>query len=1097
MGDVPFYSRRTYSPLGSLPNKGVAMRRLIFGALVCCLLAGWAPQASAATKIVVLSFSESGKISAGAGDTLATLLASSLDARRYHIMDANRLQEVLKRHSWRKKRALTAAMLRDLSKLGVRLILTGAVSSHYKTFTVTYRAVSLQGRVLHSEVLPPVKDWSALVGSLKYSVRMLLRRSSRTSKKGKKKKAKKKGKKGKKKGKKKKKKKKKLKSFKKVVKGMKRSKGLFPLWIKKDQFGKYKIYMEIKPSQIDKIFLLSPTLEGGTGSYPLLPFAQLPEYPLSFRKRGKYLVVMEPNVRFRVNKKKALSRVMDRSFTDTVHGYAPILSAPHPKRKSILIDFKRLFQYQLAGLTYYVRVRMRYYQRTLRMHKTLSQIYLLKTFPKNVEVGFDAFFRRIGSSVTVPSGSMMRIKLRYSLSERPSTKYRPRLADDRVGHFLMIAKDYSDDRRDTRYIRYITRWHLEKKYPKKKLSVPKKPIVYWLDNGIPKRYRAAVSRGITIWNDAFREAGFKNAMVAKQQPANAKWDGADVRYNTIRWFMAHRAGFAQGPSRIDPLTGQIYDADIRVDADMALYLNSQFRMQVAPIRAMGGLGLRTLLEPLRQMTKLAKLESALKRLNHRPTFHDKHGHKHAAKRWRFCDYARGSMVQATLGWHLMEMRGMLPNPEMEKRFIDEFMVSLIAHEVGHTLGLRHNFKASTLHTITQLHDSKRTKKMGLTNSMMEYTPVNLAPTGKKQGQFWQTTLGPYDKWAIKYAYTPFPEAKTIAAERPMLNKIAKRVAEHKLAYATDEDAFGSVSPYSVDPTTLRWDLGREPLNFYKTRIAIANEMLAKVEKKFENPKSSYQKMRRVFNMSVGTYFRAGLQAAKYLGGIYHRRDHIGDPKGRLPFKPVPAAKQRAALQFLVKNFFGPGGFQWNAKLVNKLAPERLWDFEFSVWGARVDYPIHGINLFLQGLPLARAIHPAVLERIQDTRLRLPKKASYLSIHELFSTLTKAAWAEIYHTPKPTSKTTEGKKAQKRHPLVINSLRRNFQWYYIYWLGAYKSAPLFENTNASSVAYLQLLDLQKQIKKRLGDAKDPMTKAHLLKTLDKIKMIFKPTLIRFR
>lgn len=131
---------------------------------------------------------------------------------------------------------------------------------------------------------------------------------------------------------------------------------------------------------------------------------------------------------------------------------------------------------------------------------------------------------------------------------------------------------------------------------------------------------------------------------------------------------------------------------------------------------------------------------------------------------------------------------------------DDFIVSVISHEVGHTLGLRHNFKSQVpLHTLEQLHDTARTKHMGLTNSVMEYTPVNLAAPGQKQGEYWQTTLGPYNHWAIEYAYRPLP-ARTPEEELPYLNRIASRVAKHELAYATDEDAFGFTS---VNPTAER------------------------------------------------------------------------------------------------------------------------------------------------------------------------------------------------------------------------------------------------------------------------------------------------------
>ena len=78
------------------------------------------------------------------------------------------------------------------------------------------------------------------------------------------------------------------------------------------------------------------------------------------------------------------------------------------------------------------------------------------------------------------------------------------------------------------------------------------------------------------------------------------------------------------------------------------------------------------------------------------------------------------------------------------------------HEVGHTLGLRHNFKASTMLKNEQLHDIAIMRKQGLVGSVMDYTATNIAPKGVKQGDYFTTTIGPYDYWAIEYAYRPLP-----------------------------------------------------------------------------------------------------------------------------------------------------------------------------------------------------------------------------------------------------------------------------------------------------------------------------------------------------
>lgn len=1036
-------------------------------------------------RLVVLDFEEQGKIAKGAGKTLASLLSSSLNPKKYYLYDSGRLRALMKKYRWTKNQDLSPEFLAALKKLGVGMILTGTVGHQYGTFTSNYRIVSMKGRILFSEVLPSVQSWVGLVSSLRYSVLALLRRSAtgrpkRSSRLARRMRLLRKR------MRRKKKKRTFLKPFKKVVKGYKKIKGLFPLYTKTFRGKKY-ILMEVSPKQLGQLFMFSPTLEGGTGG-SLITFAQLREFPFYLKRQGIRVLLMEKNVRFRVNPKAAVARVFKKSFTDSIHAYAYVKSAPHPKRKTFLVDFNALFFKNLAGLSYWMRVGRRYYRRRLAFNRALSQFSMIKNFPNNLELGLSAVFRNV-RSVAVPPGYGMKILLRYSISRPPNTGYRPRIADDRVGHFLMIAKDYTRDDVNTRYIRYITRWDLQKKFPQKKLSVPKKPITYWMHNAIPYRYRKAVREGITVWNKAFEKIGFKNAVVARQQPAKAKFDLADTRYASVRWFLANSAGFAQGPSRIHPLTGQIYDADIRVSADMTMFLSQQFRLTVTPVRswdAYGGFDLFS--NPSKKMNIVRSLERTLKHYDTLKERFERKRHEHKGKNAHACNYGYGAMQQAALGWHLLQLRGMLPNKKLEKKFIDDFLVGVIAHEVGHTLGLRHNFKASTLHSYKDLHNKKKTLKMGLTNSMMEYTPVNLALPGEKQGQFWQTTLGPYDYWSIEYAYKPLPKARTPKQELPYLNKIASKVAQHKLAYATDEDSFGLLSP---DPDSLRWDLGKDSLFYFKTRAKLAKEMWNRIEKKFGSPKYTYQLMRRAFGVGLGTYIRAGINAAGYIGGLYHRRDHIGDPGKRLPFKPVPAKKQREALNFLVKKYFTKGAVSWKPSLLNKLAPNRFWDFYFSVWGMRVDYPIHRAVMMSQAYPMFRIFHPLVLDRIQDTKLRLKKGESYLSIHELFKTVSNAIWTEL----EPGPSTKKAKKGAKKSKIEIDSFRRNLQWYHLRILGLYARVRLMSLSDPSNVARLLLKELKVKVEKALPHSFG-MTRAHLDRTLSRIKLLLKPTMVTF-
>src|SRR5262249_10612180 len=142
--------------------------------------------------------------------------------------------------------------------------------------------------------------------------------------------------------------------------------------------------------------------------------------------------------------------------------------------------------------------------------------------------------------------------------------------------FLSAVKDFSSDSKDTSFLRYVNRWRLERADPKAKLSVPKKKIVFWIEKSVPFEYRGYVRDGILEWNKAFEKIGFRDAIEVRQQE-NEDFDPEDINYNTFRWITTG-AGFAMGPSRANPLTGEILDADIIFDADMVRYWKQEAKM---------------------------------------------------------------------------------------------------------------------------------------------------------------------------------------------------------------------------------------------------------------------------------------------------------------------------------------------------------------------------------------------------------------------------------------------------------------------------------------------------------------------------------------
>src|SRR5262249_41176168 len=158
-----------------------------------------------------------------------------------------------------------------------------------------------------------------------------------------------------------------------------------------------------------------------------------------------------------------------------------------------------------------------------------------------------------------------------------------------------------------------------------------------------------------------------------------------------------------------------------------------------------------------------------------------------------------------------------PGDKMPDEMVQQAVKETVMHEVGHTLGLRHNFKGSTMLKNDQLHNLEITRKQGLVGSVMDYNPVNLAPKGLKQGDFFTSTIGPYDYWAIEYGYKPLGGGTE--GEKGDLSKIASRSAETGLDYGTDEDLF------TPDPHINQWDLGSDPLRFAQDRMAFAEELM--------------------------------------------------------------------------------------------------------------------------------------------------------------------------------------------------------------------------------------------------------------------------------
>ncbi len=779
-----------------------------------------------------------------------------------------------------------------------------------------------------------------------------------------------------------------------VVKDYEEIAGLFRFYRKADE---NKTLLEIPVDQLDKTFLFAWSVDQSVGERGLYASQSGTDFPFTFHKVGKNIQWIAKNTTFIAPEGTPEARATSRSFPHAILASAKILSKPHAERKSLLIDVTEMFAARdLPG--YAIALNQAYAPTIYSFDRDKSSVTGVKVFPENALIEVSLHYGTDNPrtfSMTLTDGRSVPVTLKYEISTLRQSAFQPRVADDRLGHFHTLQQDFTNDHAPTPYVRNITRWNLEKSDPTAALSSPKQPIVFWLENTIPVEYRASVTAGTLLWNKAFEKIGFKDAVVVKQMPDTATWDPADTRYSTIRWFAGVDATFAIGPSRANPYTGEIYDADISISEGI--------------IRNARRLG-EELLGPVSGVSSFGADEQAESNVWLNVPW--------AQSARRMCNYANGLVEQASLGMAMMDARGQL-SPETEARLMHEYILELTAHEVGHTLGLRHNFRGSSILKVDDLYDTAKTAEIGQSSSVMDYNPVIVATKGQKQGDFLPITLGPYDYWAIEYAYKPIA-----TDEKAELARIASRAADPMLPYSTDEDANGTYSPTSIDPFANQYDQADDPLGYFKKRVELVHELWGSMETSLAKSGDGYQVLRRALGRGMADMNRSLLTSSKFVGGIYHYRDHVGDPNGRSPYTPVPAAKQREALAFLAENAFSAHAFRLSPSLHNKLAIDRLPTLDaVNYYGAqRLDYPWHNQVLALQRGVLNRLLHPITLARIQDNELRFAAGEKPFKMADLFGGLTSTIWSELDATGGEISSVRRNLQREHLKQLVRLTLR---------------------------------------------------------------------------
>ena len=533
-----------------------------------------------------------------------------------------------------------------------------------------------------------------------------------------------------------------------------------------------------------------------------------------------------------------------------------------------------------------------------KLSETKSKFLTLNGYPDNTVVTVEYVYENPSPTWAederikadeISDARYVSIKVQHSLIKMPVNDFKPRFDDPRIGYFTTQVTDMTS-MDATPYRDVIHRWHLAKQKPGTALSEPVQPIVFWIENTTPLELRDLIRSATLKWNEAFETAGFKDAIVVKQQPDNATWNAGDINYNVLRWTSSPNPPFGgYGPSFVNPRTGQILGADIMLEFS---FLTNRLRSQ----QIFTELG-------------LASAEKELPLPSH--------------KNQRFC--AEASFAQQGLLFGTTSLRLRAAAPAEMKALSNEALSKLILHEVGHTLGLNHNFRASHLYDPTTIHKKEITAKTGLTGSVMDYMPANIAPDGTPQGEFYITKPGPYDHWAINYGYS---EALEDPAKEPArLDKIASLSHRPELAFANDADDMRRTGK-GIDPRAMIYDMSSDPVAYGIQRCELVNQKLSTLLKEAPQKGESWQSLTQAYVTLTRESADALVAMSRYVGGVLVERAFVGQAPNKKPYTPVAKAQQLAALKAMNQYAFAPNALATSADLSAHLQQQRR-GFDFS------------------------------------------------------------------------------------------------------------------------------------------------------------------------
>lgn len=689
------------------------------------------------------------------------------------------------------------------------------------------------------------------------------------------------------------------------------------------------LYMAITDDQLGEEFIAFTYAENGVLEAGVFRGAYGSQRIIRFDKHYGNLELTEVNTSFYFDEENAISRAANANISDATLTSLDILaetpsSGDEGEAARYLISADDLFLGETLEL---VRpapsARSSSWSFEVGELSPATKVSGLRTYPENVDVVIDYVFNNPfpfnPGSEAVTDARAVTLTLQHSFVAMPDEGFTPRLDDYRVGYFTSRVTDLTT-KAAAPYRDLVNRWRLIKKDPEAEVSDPVEPITFWIENTTPLEFRDSVKEGVLAWNEAFEAAGISNALAVQVQPDDAAWDAGDIRYNVLRWTSSPTPPFGgYGPSFTNPRTGEIIGADIMLE--LAYVQN------------------RLLYNETFESAGIISEDHA----------DDGHGGAHHA-----CRAGLEMRQGLSLGLAALETQGAGQGEKDE--LMRQALMSLIMHEVGHTLGLNHNMKGSAMHGPRDVHDASITQGRP-TASVMDYAPVNLAPLGMEQGDYDHTRPGFYDLWAIQFGYDPDLD------DQEARDALLARSREPALLFGNDADDMRWAGK-GIDPRAMTWDMSSDPVAYAIDRLALTRHITDDLLESYSG-EDSYQALYNRFVLASGQHARMAAVIARQIGGVYVERGDPDQMTDRAPFTPVPLKTQKAAMEALATHVFAADAFAIPQDLLQHLQVQRRgYDF----WGTTEDPKPHSRALAVQGDVLRHLLHPTVLKRMTSTEL---------------------------------------------------------------------------------------------------------------------------------